>query len=149
MSELKILQKHLNCIKLTPAWPCGRSSEKCKHAGKLRRWIKCVLSLPRQLSSSPLKISQGRDYFPEKLMVQNKTKLAGKSPKCIFGWIVLEDQNRGQQTHKSTGPSTGSIIHWTANPISPVLNVFFYFFFFYVITVIREHNLVYFGRRCT
>lgn len=61
----------------------------------------------------------------------------------VFVRIVLQDLSRGQHTHKSAEPSTGSIIHWTANPISLLLNVLC------VTTVISRHHQVFWGQRCT
>lgn len=54
--------------------------------------------------------------------------------------IVYQDLNTGQQAHKSTEPSTGSIVHQAANPIPWVRNV---------ITVISRHHRVFFGQRGT
>lgn len=39
--------------------------------------------------------------------------------------VVLQDPNRGCQTHKSTRPLAGSITHRPANPITALLNVLY------------------------
>lgn len=42
-------RNQLKCTSLLQKHLCGPEI-KCKQCGKLRRWIKCVLSLPTQLS---------------------------------------------------------------------------------------------------